>query len=197
LADWRPDQKANWDGTSFSPHFCRGRIPLAFVFSAPGEKEMRAVKPVAGETGKNLQSALIHLNSARPGLFTSLDRYDYRITNAISTPMAVALGHGGSEALDTEIRADPNVQRVLREVEGCNLVVLSGNKAKVLTQAIRATGKTVVGVPHVGNKGLNVSFEVPDDLKHEPSLAREHRVQLWADAVLEAIASEEAPPLGV
>jgi uracil-DNA glycosylase len=178
---------------SFSPHFCRGHFPVAFVFSAPGEKEMRAGKPVAGETGKNLQSALIRLNSAQPGRFPSLDRYDYRITNAISTPMAVALGDSASEALDTEIRADPNVQRVLQEVEGCSLVVLSGNKAKVLARAMQVTGTPVVEVPHVGNKGLNVSFKVLDGLKLASSLARrEHRVQLWADAVLRAIAGIDA-----
>lgn len=178
---------------SFSPHFCRGHIPVAFVFSAPGEKELRDGKPVAGDAGTNLESALIHLHSAQLALFPSLHRYDYRITNASSAPIAVALGHRASEAGDTEIQAPRNVRRVLREVEGCCLVILGGNKARGLAQAIRASGKTVVEVPHVGNKGLNVKFKVPDRLKLAPSLARrEHRVQLWADAVLRAIAGEDA-----
>jgi hypothetical protein len=178
---------------SFSPHFCRGHIPVAFVFSAPGEKEMRVRKPVAGETGTNLDSALIHLNSARPTLFPSSHRYEYRITNAFSTPIAVALGHRRSEALDTEIQAPHNVQRVLQELEGCSLIVLGGNKARLLAQDIRESGKTVVEVPHVGNTGLNGKYKVPDRLKvSSPRARRKYRVRLWADAVLRAIAGEDA-----
>ena len=142
----------------FSAHFCRGHIPVAFVFSAPGDKEVRSRKPIAGDTGANLQSALIHLHSAQPTLFPSLHRYDYRITNAFSEPIAVALGHRASEANDSQIRDPANVLRVLRELDGCNLVVLVGNKARVLAQAIRESGSTVVEVPHVGNKGLNAKF---------------------------------------
>jgi len=153
---------------------------------------MRAGKPVAGDTGKNLGSALIHLNSDQPALFASLHRYDYRITNAIPTPMAISLGHRASEASDAEINAPGNVQRVLREVGGCCLVVLGGRKARLLAQAIQGSGKTVVRVPHVGNQGLNGTFEVPDRLRLTPSLAREHRVKRWADAVLRAIADEDA-----
>ena len=178
---------------SFSPHFCRGHIPVAFVFSVPGEKEMRDKKPVAGETGRNLELALGHLHFNQPTRFPSCHRYDYRINNAISTPMAVVLGDRTSEARDTEIKHPSNVRRVLREVEGCDLVVLSGNKASVLGQALRESGKTVIDVSHVGNKGLNGKFKVPDRLKLASSLARrEHRVQLWADAVLRAIAGGRA-----
>jgi hypothetical protein len=172
----------------FSPHFCKGHIAVAFIFSAPGEEEMRDGKPVAGDSGTNLESALIHLHSAQPTIFPSLHRYDYRITNASSESIAVALGHRASEARDTEIQDPRNVRRVLRELEGCNLVILGGNKARVLAQAIRESGKTVVEVPHVGNKALNGKFKVPDRLKLDSSLARrEHRVQLWANAVLQAI----------
>jgi len=176
---------------SFSPHLCRGRIPLAFVFSAPGEREMLDGKPVAGETGTNLELALSHLHGSLPTIFPSSHRYDYRITNAISTPTAIALGHRTSEAPDTEIRAPSNVRRVLRELEGCSLVVLCGNKAKVLAPALRESGKTIIEVPHVGNKALNGKFVVPDCLRLNSSRARrEHRVRLWADAVVRAIASE-------
>jgi uracil-DNA glycosylase len=178
---------------SFSPHFCRGRIPLAFVFSAPGEKEMLAGKPVAGETGTNLELALSHLHCSLPTIFPSSHRYDYRITNAISTPTAIALGHRTSEAPDTEIRAPSNVRRVLRELEGCGLVVLCGNKAKVLAPALRESRKSIIEVPHVGNKALNGKFKVPDCLRLNSSRARrEHRVWLWADAVVRAIAGEDA-----
>ena len=64
-----------------SPHFWRGDIALAFMFSAPGDEERRQGRPVAGDTGTNLELALGHLHSALPMLFRSVHRYDYRITN--------------------------------------------------------------------------------------------------------------------
>ena len=177
--------------SQFSPHFCRGLIPVAFVFSAPGEVETRAGKPVAGDTGTNLESALILLHAAQPAQFPSPHRCDYRITNAYPEPIADVPGHRGSEAHDTEVREPDNVERVLRELEGCNLVVLGGNKAGVLEQAIRGSGKQVVSVPHVGNKALNGKFKVPDRLKlTSPFARRQHRIQLWANAVLQGIRGE-------
>lgn len=176
---------------ALSPHFCQGHIALAFVFSAPGKAEERAGRPAAGATGRNLESALAHLHSANPGRFPSEHRYDYRLTNAVSEPLAVALGHRASEARDAQIREHCNVRRVLRELEGCALVVLSGNKARLLAQAVRASGKTVIEVPHVGNKALNATYTVPDGLKRAPD-RREYRVQLWAMALLRAIPREDA-----
>ena len=66
---------------SFSPHFCRGHTPRAFVFNAPGEKELRQGKPVAGDTGTNLESALSLLRRAQPTLFP------LRIGTIIDSPM--------------------------------------------------------------------------------------------------------------
>lgn len=174
-----------------SAHFSEGHIPVAFVFSAPGEKERLAMKPVAGETGDNLESALGHLHEARPKLFPSVHRYDYRITNAWSEPIAVSRGHRSSEARDSEIRDPRNVQRVLRELEGCKLVVLSGDKARLVAQELRESGKSVVEVPHVGNKGLNVSFKLSQGPAAPPA-RRARRVQLWATKVLKAIPATAA-----
>jgi hypothetical protein len=70
---------------------------------------------------------------------------------------------------------------------------LSGNKASVLAQALRESGKTLMEVPQVGNKGLNGKYKIPDRLKlASPLDRRRHRVQLWADDVLQAIAGEDA-----
>jgi hypothetical protein len=174
-----------------SPHFCRGDIAVAFVFSAPGDEERRQGRPVAGDTGTNLELALGHLHSALPMLFRSVHRYDYRITNAWPDPIAVALGHRASEGSDAQIRDPDNVQRVLQELEGCNLVVLSGNKARLLAEAMGASGRQYVEVPHVGNKGLNGKYTVPVQLvSASPAVRREYRVRLWADAVSQAITSE-------
>lgn len=174
-----------------SPHFWRGDIALAFIFSAPGDEERRQGRPVAGGTGTNLELALGHLHSALPKLFRSVHRYDYRITNAWPEPIAVALGHGASERSDAQIRDPDNVRRVLQELEGCNLVVLSGNKAKLLAEPVGASGRQYVEVPHVGNKGLNGTYTVPIQLvSASGAVRREYRVRLWADAVVQAITSE-------
>ncbi|SDX92201.1 hypothetical protein [Nitrosomonas sp. Nm33] len=177
----------------FSSHFCEGHLPIAFVFSAPGEEEKRKGKPVAGESGANLEAALVHLHSAQPTLFSSLHRYDYRITNSFAEPIAVALGHGKSEADNREIQKPQNVQRVLSELEGCNLVILCGNKARVLSQAIRESGKTIIEVPHIGNKGLNSKFKISNQIRSASSFdRRQYRIKLWAEAILQAIARENA-----
>jgi hypothetical protein len=177
-----------------SAHFSRGHIAVAFVLSVPGEKEMRAGRPVAGDTGANLALALTHLHAACPSLFPSIDRYDYRITNAFSKPIASSRGDGRSEAGDAEILDPHNVQRVVREIEACKLVILCGDKAGLLARDVREYGRKVVKVPHVGNKGLNRSYKVATDGEFSSPIARrERRVQLWAKAVLEAIAGQPHP----
>jgi uracil-DNA glycosylase len=182
------------DSGPFSPHFCKGHIAVAFVFGSPGDAEVREGKPVAGDTGKNLELALIRLHAARPRLFRSPHRYDYRITNASSQPIAAARCDGASEARNTEIADPRNVRRVLRELEDCTLVILGGKKARLLAQAIRESGKKVLEVPHVRNKGLNGTFKVLADGKLASSIPRrEQRVQLWTDAILRATRSETPP----
>jgi hypothetical protein len=172
-----------------SPHFWRGRIGVAFVFSAPGAEELRQGKPLAGDTGANLESALSHLHTAQPTLFPSPHRYDYRLTNAWPKPLAASLGHWASEASDSEIRDSDNVRRVLDEL--CHLVVLSGRKARLLGGSIRGSGGTVIEVPHLGNRGLNGAFWTASSLRlASPYARRERRVQLWALSVLQEIPGE-------
>jgi uracil-DNA glycosylase len=174
-----------------SPHFCKGEIAVAFVFSVPGDEERRQGRPVAGDTGTNLELALGHLHSALPILFQSVHRYDYRITNAWPEPLAKRRGDRTSEGSDAQIRHPGNVRRVLLELEGCNLVVLSGNKAKLLAEAIGRLGQQYVEVPHVGNKALNGRYAVPVRLASAtPAVRREYRVRRWANEVVQAITSE-------
>ena len=180
-----------------SPHFWSGDNPVAFVFSAPGAEERRQGRPVAGDSGANLELALGHLHSALPMLFRSVHRYDYRITNAWPEPIAIALGHRTSEESAAQIRNPGNVRRVLQELGGCTLVVLSGKKAKLLAKAVGASGLQYVEVPHVGNKGLNGSYTVPNHLvSASPAVRREYRVRLWADALVQAITSEHGVERG-
>lgn len=166
---------------------------MAFVFSVPGTEEALKGKPVAGDTGENLDLALVRLHAAHPSLFGSMHRYDYRITNAFSEPIAVALGHTASEAKNTEIRNPQNVERVCQELQGCSHVVLCGGKAKLLLEPLIKSGKVVVAVSHVGNKGLNKTFKLKvSDTVASSSFRRKMRVGLWADDVLCRLGSEEA-----
>jgi uracil-DNA glycosylase len=171
----------------FSSHFCRGHLPVAFVFSVPGKEEQNCGKPIAGDTGENLNSALAHLHKACPALFSSLRCYDYRITNAFAEPIAVGLGHSNSEAKDSEIRNPQNIARVLRELSDCNLVILCGGKAKLLLAAVKHSGKSAIVVPHVGNKGLNGKFSLSLSNSVTPKARRQLRVELWAKALLKAL----------
>jgi hypothetical protein len=46
--------------------------------------------------------------------------------------------------------------------------------------------------PHVGNKGLNGKYTVPVELvSASPAPRRDYRVRGWADAVVQAITSEQ------
>lgn len=170
---------------SFSAHFCRGNLPVAFVFSVPGEAERTQGRPVAGDTGENIDAALICLHALNPALFASVNRYDYRITNAFTNPIAVSLGNAGSEAKNSQIKEPRNVSRVISELDGCDFVILCGKKAKLLLSALATTGKCVIVVPHVGNKGLNNSFS-PCSLPTSSSAAdrRQKRVEMWAQVIL-------------
>lgn len=172
----------------FTAHFSRGRLPIAFVFSVPGEEECRAGKPVAGETGVNLELALQRLNAARPQLFSSLQRYDYRITNTATEPIAVSLGNSSSEPTNAEVIAPFNLERILKEVDGCSLIILCGRKPKLISSAIAIAGRTVLCTWHVGNKALNGKYKLPNTFKSAtPFARREERSRLWAEDLLQLI----------
>src|SRR5436305_7767221 len=93
------------------PHFCEGKdAKVAFVFSAPGRHEELQGAPVSGMTGSNLDAALLVLHAARPDLFPSTARYDYRITNAFAEVLHEG-AHGRTEATPKEILEPANVER--------------------------------------------------------------------------------------
>lgn len=166
-----------------SAHFCRGRIPLGFVFSAPGDEERIARKPVAGETGANLSRALAYLHLKRRSMFPTTERYAYRITNAFPEPLTVRRD-GRSEAPVARIREDRNVWRVRRELAGCKVVVLCGQKAHLLSQVVAKRGRTIVRVCHAGNKGLNGRYRLPFHVGTTSVGRRNQRVVLWAKEIL-------------
>lgn len=168
--------------------FCKGRLPVAFVLSVPGTEEAHQGKPVAGDTGENLDMALVLLHKKLPTVFCSKNRYDYRITNAYNQPIAVGLGHTSSEATRAQIQCPQNVSRFIRDIEGCTVVVLCGVKAQLLLDPVIKSGNTVITVPHIGNKGLNGTFKLTGiDSAAPPTVRRKRRVAQWANRVLRKI----------
>ena len=168
-----------------APHFWQGHLPVAFIFSVPGAHEQTADRPVAGATGENLSFALEHLHSALPAVFSSTDRYAYRITNAYSKPIAKSLGDASSQASDSQVQAPENIARVLRDIDGCNFVILCGLKAQLLAESIRQPSRTVVCAWHTSNQALSNKFgSVEVSRLPEPYARRQLRAKLWAQEIL-------------
>ena len=171
-----------------TPHYWRGHLPIAFVFSVPGSHEKFSCRPVAGATGENLATALEFLHSELPEVFSSTDRYAYRITNAYCKPLAKLLGDRSSEAKDLQIKDPSNIARVLLDLDDCNLVILCGLKAQLLTESIRNHGKEVVCSWHISNQSLSGKFSTIEVSKLSKSYARRQlRVKLWAQQILNTL----------
>lgn len=172
--------------TPASVHFWHGHLDVAFVFSAPGRAEAHQKKPIFDITGHHLDWALTrHLAPALPTIFQSMDRYDYRITNAHVLPLALALGDVRTEADDAAIRSPANIARVRDELTGCRLVVLCGDKAKLLKKHLG--GFAVVSAGHLSMTGLNSRWPNRKLLADDPRWAAlsgeertAERISFWA-----------------
>jgi hypothetical protein len=170
------------------PHYWKGESPIAFVFSVPGARENSAGRPVSGATGENLSFALDHLHSELPAVFSSTDRYAYRITNAYSKPIAKSLGDASSQASDKQVQASENVARVLRDISGCGVVILCGLKAHLLADSIRQAGRKVVCAWHTSNQALSSKYRsVEVSRLSEPYVRRQFRAKLWAQEILNSL----------
>lgn len=169
-------------------HLWQGQLPVAFVFSVPGAHEKAAGRPVAGATGENLSFAIEHLHSELPAVFSSTDRYAYRIANAYSTPIAKSLGDASSQASDLQVQAPENIVRVLRDINGCNFVILCGLKAQLLAESIRQPSRTIVCSWHTSNQALSNKFRsVEVSRLPEPHARRQLRARLWAQELLNSL----------
>ena len=167
-------------------HYCEGRgARVAFVFSAPGRHEELQGAPVSGMTGSNLDAALLVLHAARPELFHSTARYDYRITNAFAGVLHEG-AHGRTEATPKEILEPANVSRVLSELSGVRAAVLCGAKPQLLREKIEAAGIKTVCACHCGNRGLVGRYAGRPELAAlaTGSERRVKRAGLWAEEIL-------------
>lgn len=166
-------------------HYNHGRLPLAFIFSAPGAKEVDQEAPISGVTGDNLSMALVRLVQRAPIIFESIHRNDYRITNAHSAPLARSRGDRRTEAAKSEILNPDNLARVMKEIGGCKRVVLCGNKAQLLATSIRQAGYQVIEVSHTSTQALVAKHNSPSAKQGKtPTDRRKMRALAWADDLL-------------
>lgn len=175
-----------------SPHYNHGTLPVAFVYSAPGSREKECGRPVAGVTGCNLQMALEMLQLKHPSLFPSTNRYDYRITNAFMQPLARARGDKRSEASAAEILDPRNLRRVAVEVEGCDVVVLCGNRPHLLAPHLCNRSVRIVEAAHTSNQGLVSKHNtVIAKCGASPGDRRRLRAHAWAATLLSGLRPDE------
>lgn len=174
--------------TGMRPHYWKGELPIAFVFSVPGARENSTGRPVSGPTGENLSFALDFLHYELPEVFSSTDRYAYRFTNAYSKPIAKSLGDVSSQASDKQVQAPENIARVLSDISGCSVVILCGLKAQLLAESIRQDSKTIVCAWHTSNQALSSKYcSVEVARLPEPYARRQVRAKLWAQEVLNSL----------
>jgi hypothetical protein len=163
-------------------HYNHGNLPLAFVFSVPGAVESSTHRPVSGVTGENLSIALCHLHLWRPEVFGSTDRYAYRITNAFNNPIAKSLGNKSTEASKRDVLSLENIDRVIQETEGCNIVVLCGLRAQLLSSHLSKAGAVTFNAWHTSSQALNSKYNC-SSIKElaDADLRRKNRALLWAN----------------
>lgn len=184
--------------SSASVHFNHGRLGVAFVFSAPGAREVAAGKPVAGTTGENLDFALEYLHSKRSLLFASSQRYAYRITNASPLPLARSRGDLASEARPAHVVERANIARIKRELRGCDLVILCGRRAELLSPLIAAPGRVTINMSHTGNRALATKYSGSRHSAGASPLARrKSRARAWAKDLLRRLRATTFPNGGL
>ena len=105
----------------------------AFIFSCPGQEELKSGLLVNGQTGKNLDVLLSILNKSRPELFPSVNRYDYRITNSSERVHYTAYDNR-TEPVAAEVKEKENISRLKNDITGYSCVIAFGRSAGIAAE---------------------------------------------------------------
>lgn len=137
-----------------SAHYNHGKTKkIAFVFSCPGQEEDKLGRPTAGQTGENLDVFLKTLFDK-----SSVDRYDYRITNAFDKVFYESKD-GRTEATQEEVLAESNIKRLHQELFDIEDVIIAfGNKAKLALEAVLKNHDLkakIIETKHLGLQAIN------------------------------------------
>jgi len=146
------------------------RKDVAFIFSCPGAKECCLKRPVAGETGKNLDELIKKLDG---GIINEIEkcsknkdkicRYDFRLTNSWKD-VEFLEKTGRSEATEEEVLNNKNLKRLLFDLRGVKedcLIFCFGKKAKFAIkelskkESFKGGGYKIIYLPHLGLQSIN------------------------------------------
>lgn len=144
-------------------------IKTAFVFSCPGQEELKSGKLVNGQTGKNLDGMLSILKQQYPDIFPSADRYDYRITNSSENVHYKALDNR-SEPKTKEITAPENLKRLYDDLCGYEYIITFGRCAALAVEEMLGN-KNISGVKTMYSRHLSflsLNSSIKTDINGEP-----------------------------
>src|SRR5690606_5899010 len=118
-------------------NFNNGRINrITFVFSCPGQEELKSGELVFGRTGCNLELLLKELKKRDFIKEDFKDRYDFRITNSHNEVHYKALNNR-TEPLNSKIKEEDNLQRLLKELKETEIIICFGKKSKYASHQIK------------------------------------------------------------
>ncbi len=165
-------------------------MKTAFLFSCPGQEEMKSGRLVNGQTGKNLDRLLCFLHEQRPDLFPETNRYAYRITNS-SEQVHFKAHDGRTEPSEKEIALPENLSRLKEDLRGFELVITFGRCASFAAQRL-SDDKTAplprfISCRHLSFLSLNSSIKTDVHgspiLRNDPQ-ATDKRLMVVAGQVL-------------
>lgn len=162
---------------------------VAFVFSCPGQEELKNDKVLSGKTGQNLDCLLSFLTKKRKDIFPSDRKEEYLLTN--SSQHVYYKGYKGSnrtEAYKLDLDSQENTTRLKQELENKKVVICFGKKAKYVVSKINLSGK-IINIIHIGQKSLNcIKVDIANnEIKHDDIKGTSKRLEVIAEEIIENV----------
>lgn len=178
---------------SNSNYFNEGKNnSVAFVFSAPGQKEEKNNKPISGQTGKNLETILKILKKSNIEEFSSYkNRYDFRITNSFTDVLFLSKNNR-TEATIKEIKEPKNIERLRSElIDITKYIFFFGLKPQSIAYLLSDLKARFIFAPHLGFQSIN---QIDRDVENillipKDNQNTEKRLKVVANYILKQIKS--------
>ncbi len=134
----------------------KGRINrIAFVFSCPGQEELKSGKLVYGKTGYNLELLLQELKKRDFITEKFENRYDFTITNS-HNEVHYKSWNNRTEPLLSEVRTSENIERLTTELKEAEIIICFGKRPKIALEICKDNLKAkVLYSRHLGLQSLN------------------------------------------
>jgi hypothetical protein len=126
---------------------------IVLLFSCPGQMEEDLKKPVACQTGINLNMLLKILHEEKNDVFKYTNRYDYRITNTWNK-VEYQAKTGRTEAPLKKIKESRNLERLEQELEYKKTLILFGKNAKSIKNLLNFNG-IIIESRHLSFQSIN------------------------------------------